>query len=128
MFLLLCIIFHIFYMFFFSSFLPSFLSFLLFKPIPEAYGSCQARGQIGVTAASLRHSHSNVGSELSLQPTPQLRQCWIPDPLSKPGVEPASSWILVGFVSSAPQWHSIFFFFIPVCCSKANIKKMNKVN
>ena len=28
-----------------------------------AYGSSQARGQIGAAAASLHHSHSNSGSE-----------------------------------------------------------------
>ena len=37
-----------------------------------AYGSSQARGGIGATAASLHHSHSNAGSDLRLQPTPQL--------------------------------------------------------
>ena len=44
--------------------------FLLFRAIPAAYGSFQARGQIGAAAASLGHSHSNAGSEL--QSTPQL--------------------------------------------------------
>ena len=29
----------------------------------EAYGSSQARGQIGATAAGLHHSHSNARSE-----------------------------------------------------------------
>ena len=29
-------------------------------------GSSQARGQIGAAGASLRHRHSNVGSELHL--------------------------------------------------------------
>ena len=37
-----------------------------------AYGGSQARGPIGATAAGLRHSHSNVISEPSLRPTPQL--------------------------------------------------------
>ena len=37
-----------------------------------AYGLSQARGRTGATAASLRHSHSNVGSEPWLQPTLQL--------------------------------------------------------
>ena len=32
----------------------------------------QARGPIGAIAASLCHRHSNTGSELRLQPTPQL--------------------------------------------------------
>ena len=39
---------------------------------PAAYGSSQARGRIGVVAASLHHSHSNVRFELHLEPTPQL--------------------------------------------------------
>ena len=45
-----------------------------------AYGSTQARGQIGVAAATLhyRHKYKNTGSELRLQPTPQLAA--IPDP------------------------------------------------
>ena len=37
-----------------------------------AYEGYQARGLIGATAASLCHSHSNVGSEPRLQSTPQL--------------------------------------------------------
>ena len=43
-----------------------------------ARGSSQARGRIGATAASLHHSHSNMGSEPCLQPTPQLLV--MPDP------------------------------------------------
>ena len=39
---------------------------------PAAYGSSQARGQIGAAATSLRQSQSNTGSEPCLQPTPQL--------------------------------------------------------
>ena len=45
---------------------------MLYKATPEAYGSSQARGQNGATAASLCHSHSNMESEQHLQPTPQL--------------------------------------------------------
>ena len=37
-----------------------------------AYGGSQARGRIGAVATGLRQSHSNVGSEPRLQPTPQL--------------------------------------------------------
>ena len=47
-----------------------------------AYASSQARGQIGAVAASLCHSHSNVGSKPSLQPTP-LQLVAMPDPLKK---------------------------------------------
>ena len=46
--------------------------FLLFRAAPAAYGSSQSRGFIGATAASLYHSHSNMGSEPHPQPTPQL--------------------------------------------------------
>jgi len=45
---------------------------------PVAYGGSQARGLIRATAAGLRQSHSNVGSEPCLQPTPQLMAT--PDP------------------------------------------------
>ena len=45
---------------------------------PTAYGGSQTRGPIGAAAASLRHGYSNAGSELRLQPTPQLRA--MPDP------------------------------------------------
>ena len=38
----------------------------IFKATPAAYGSSQARGQIGALAAGLRHSHSNTRSELHL--------------------------------------------------------------
>ena len=49
-------------------------SFFLFKAEPAAYGSSQARGRGGVTAAGLRHSHSNTGSEPRLRPTIQLME------------------------------------------------------
>ena len=53
-------------------FLLSFLFFFLFMDTPAAYGSSQAKGQIGAAAAGLRHSHSHTGSEPRLRPTPQL--------------------------------------------------------
>ena len=37
-----------------------------------AYGGFQARGLITAIATGLQQSHSNAGSELSLQLTPQL--------------------------------------------------------
>ena len=43
-----------------------------------AYGYSQARGLIKAVATSLRHNHSNMGSELHLRPTPQLTA--MPDP------------------------------------------------
>ena len=50
-----------------------FLSFCLLRATPTAYGGSQARGLIGAVAAGLGQSHSNLGSELHLRPTPQLR-------------------------------------------------------
>ena len=49
-----------------------FFHFCLFRAAAVAYRGSQARGLIGAVAARLHHSHSNVGSELHLRPTPQL--------------------------------------------------------
>ena len=68
-----------------------FLLLLLFRAVPVAYGSSQARGQIRATAACLHHSHSHAGS---------------PTHWTRPGIEPASSWILVGFTSTLPHRNS----------------------
>ena len=46
--------------------------FAFSRAAPAAYGGSQARSLIGAVAAGLRQSHSNVGSEPRLQPTPQL--------------------------------------------------------
>ena len=47
----------------------TFFFFFLFMGAPTAYGSSQARGQIGVVAAGRCHTYSNAGSE---QPVPEL--------------------------------------------------------
>ena len=60
------------------SFQQIFFSFCLFRAAVAAYGSSQARGQIGAIAASLHHSHSIARSEPQLQPTPQFTA--MPDP------------------------------------------------
>ena len=73
---------------------------MYFRTELSAYGNSQARGPIGAAAASLCHSHSNARSEPRLPPTPQLAAT--PDPLThwaRPGIKPASSWILVGFLT-----------------------------
>ena len=49
-----------------------FLSFVFSGATPAAYGDFQARGLIRAVSTSLRHSHSNSGSEPRLQPTLQL--------------------------------------------------------
>ena len=51
--------------------------FCLFRASHMAYGSSQARGPIGAAATDLRHSYSNTGSKLYLQPSPQLKA--VPD-------------------------------------------------
>ena len=57
--------------------------FCLFRATLAAYGGSQARGLIGAVATGPHHSHSNVGSEPRLQPTPQLTATLIPNPLSE---------------------------------------------
>ena len=72
--------------------------------IPAAYGSFQTRGWIGAVAAGLYHSHSNARSKPQLWPTLQVAAMpgcgnagsfthW-----ARPGIEPTTSWILVGFI------------------------------
>ena len=55
----------------------------LFRAAPMAYGVSQARGRIRATAQPQPY-HSNAGSLTH----------W-----ARPGMEPASSWILVGFIN-----------------------------
>ena len=69
-------IFFIFILFFYFFIFFVFLLFLW--AAPAAYEGSQARGLIGAVATGLRQSHSNSGSEPSLQPTPQLTAT--PDP------------------------------------------------
>ena len=76
----------------------------LFRATPIPYGGSQARGPIRAIAAGLHHSHSNVGSEPHLWHTPQAHSNtgslthW-----TRPGIEPATSWFLVRFVSTVPR-------------------------
>ena len=57
--------------------------YCLFRATSTSYGGPQARGRIGAVATGLSHSPSDAGSKLPLWPTPQLRQCWILNPLSE---------------------------------------------
>ena len=76
----------------------------LFRAAPVAYGSSQARSWIGAAAAGLHHSHSNMGSEPHLQNYTTAHgnagplNYWV-----RPGIESASSWILVQVVTAEPQ-------------------------
>ena len=62
----------------------TFFFFGLFRAVPTAYGSSQARSRIRAANASLHHNHSHVGSKPYLS-------------------EPASSWILVEFITAEAQ-------------------------
>ena len=70
---------YLFIYLFIHSFIYLFL-FFLFRATPMTYGGSQARGPIGATAASLCQSHSNVGSEPGLRPTPQVTAMLDPQP------------------------------------------------
>ena len=70
------------------------LSFCLSRAAPAAYGGSQARGRIRAVANGLCHSHGNAGSLTH----------WV-----RPGINPETSWFLVGFVSTGPQRE------LPVC-------------
>ena len=72
--------------------------FRLFRVAPAACWSFQARGRIIAVAAGLCHSHSNARSLTH----------W-----ARPGIEPTSSWILLGFLTTAPsrELPTFFFFF-----------------
>ena len=63
----------------------------------------RVRGPIGAVATGLHQSHSNAGSDLCLQPTSQLMASQILNPLSKAGIEPASSWVPVRLLTTEPQ-------------------------
>ena len=89
--------------------------FLLFRAAPVAYGSSQAKGWMGATAAGLHHSHSNIGYATYTIAHGNTRSLthW-----ARPGIEPSSSWMLVGFTSTVPQrellknfFFSLFLFF-----------------
>ena len=74
----------------------------LFRATTVAYGGSQTRCQIGVVATGL--CHSNTRYEPPLRPTLSLTH-WV-----RPGIEPASPWILVRFVSAEP-WRELLLWF-----------------
>ena len=75
---------------------PFFLSFVFLRITPGAYGGSQVRSLIRAVAAGLCHSHSNTGSLTH----------WV-----KLGIEPESSWILVGFITTEP-WQELHLLFL----------------
>ena len=72
----------------YSEVFETFFFVLVFRATDAAYGGFRARGLIRARAAGLRHSHSNARSLTHG---------------TRPGMELASSWILVRFISAEPQ-------------------------
>ena len=82
--------------------LSFFFFFGLFRATPTAYGSTQ--GRIRATAAGLHHSHSNAGSvAASVTYSRTHGNAGSLTHWARPGIEPTSSWVLVRFISAAPQ-------------------------
>ena len=76
--------------------------FKLFRAAPMAYGGSEARGLIGAVAAGLCHSHSNMGTYTTAHGNARSLIHW-----ARPGIEPTTSWFLVGFVSAVP-WQELW--------------------
>ena len=102
-----------------------FFSLLFFRAPPKAYGSFQLGVELELyLLVYARHSHSNAGSELSLQPTSQLMA--MPTDLRSTeqgwGSNPSPhGYSLVGFVFAVPQWELLvcilFCFVLSFCLS-----------
>ena len=64
-----------------------------------AFESSQARDLIQVVAAGLYHSHNNARTAMSVTYTTAHSNVGYLTHWVRPGIEPASSWVLVGFVN-----------------------------
>ena len=81
------------------------LFFLFFRATPMAYGGPQAGGWIGATAASLQSQPQQCGIwATSATYTTAHGNTRFPAHWARPWIELASSWILVRFISTEPQW------------------------
>ena len=91
------------------------LSFLFFPflGLHPWHGGSQARDGIGAVATGLCHSHSNMRSELHLQPTPHPTATLNPTHWARPGIRPTFSWMLVRFASTEP-WRELSALFSEV--------------
>ena len=77
--------------------------FCLFRSTHVAYVSSQARGQRGAAAASLHHSHSNMGCERAVSVTDTTAHSNVRSRIHWVRIKPTSSWFLVGFITAEPQ-------------------------
>ena len=84
---------------FFSRF---FFFFFLFRAELMAYGSSQARGQIRGIALAYSTATAMRDPSCICNQHHSSWQRWILTHLERPGIETASSWILVRFISTEP--------------------------
>ena len=89
-----------------DSFLPSFLPFFLlcfFGPYLQhmAIPRLGVQWELQLLACATDTAMADLSCVCDLHHSSWQYQ--IPDSLSRPGIKPASSWIL-GFISTAPQW------------------------
>ena len=98
-----------------------FVLFLLFRATPMAYGGSQDKSIIGATATGQHHSHSNAPT-----PQPQQRRIWAASVTyttthgntgsltywARTGIEPKTSWLLVGFVSATPRQELLDIYYL----------------
>ena len=100
------------------------LVFYLFRAAPAASGSFRARGQIGAVAAGLYHKPQQCWIQaVSAAYTTTHNKAWSLTHWARPGIKPATSWLLVGFVNHwamtgtptpkfiSENWFFFFFFF-----------------
>ena len=78
--------------------------FFLVGAIPAANESSQARGQIRATAVAYITATATPDQAKSATYTRAHGNALFPTHRARPGIEPASSWILVRFISIAPKW------------------------
>ena len=88
-----------------------FVCFFVFRTAPTAYGSSQARGWIGASLAGLHRRPSNARSEPLIYTTAHGNTGSLTHG-ARPGIKPSSSWLLVRFVTTEPQWEFPGFVFL----------------
>ena len=94
--------------------------FSLFRATPGAYGSSQARGQIGAAAEVYTTETATLYPNYICDLHSSLWQHQILNPL-RPGIKPISSWILVRFLTC---WATIGNHKPPQCfCKSRNVLK-----
>ena len=108
--------------------LPSDFVFCLFRPAPVVYGGSQAKGLVGAVAAGLPHSHSNLRIRVASSTyTTAHGNTGSLTHRARPGIKPASSWMLVRFVSAEPRQELPFpQVFAGECSEPANKPAVSK--